>query len=155
MFKRHINSLFLLLATLFLVSCSSNPIHPSVGIDQAFNAKGSKEALVAKSLAWAAKKQEGTKSIVKVNYHENGKIIGTGLFTVVNSLELRDAYSFTMQIDIKDNHARMVINNIIQVEGVVGVSPSESIKVINENLAGIANSYEKAITTTPKTAESE
>ncbi|PLA74491.1 hypothetical protein CYQ88_05260 [Hydrogenovibrio sp. SC-1] len=145
MFKRHINYLFLLLVTFFLFSCSSNPIQSSAGIDREFQVEGSQDELMRKTLAWAAKKQQNTKSVIRVNYHQNGKIIGTGLISMKNSMELVDAYQFTMQIDVRDNQARMVLNNIDQIQGVVAVSIEESLKNIKKHLSKLADDYEMAL----------
>lgn len=141
-----IKSLFLLMTMFFVISCSSNPIKPSEGIDQAFSAEGSKAALVKKSLAWAEKRRVTPQSLVKVSYQDDARIIGTGMTTVVNSLETKNVYRFVMQINLKDNQAQIVLNDINQVEGYLDESLTETLKVIKQNLQDIAESYEKALT---------
>lgn len=143
--QRRISYLFLLLTTFFLFSCSSNPIQPSAGIDRVINVEGSQDELMKKTLAWAAKKQQNTKSVIKVNYHQGGKVIGTGLVSMKNSMEMVDAYQFTMQIEVGDNQVRMVLNNIDQIQGVVAVSVEESLKNIKSHLSKLADEYEAAL----------
>lgn len=143
---RHIQTLFLSLTALFLISCTSTPIKSAV-VTNDFDAKGTTQELVTKTLVWVEKNPIIEQSTLQVHYHERGHIIGSGMTKIVNSFELNEIYTFTMQMDIKDNHAKIYFNNIILKEGSMRGKLDESVQAIKANLTKIAASYEQALTT--------
>jgi len=145
-----IKFLLLFIAIFFVISCSSSPIKPSEGVEKEISAGASKDILMARSLAWVEKRRIDRQSIVKLNHQQDGIIIGTGITTIENSLELKNVFRFVMTIKVEDNRAKIMLNNIALVEGVTDESFEGTLKLVMANLTNIAESYERAITTEVK-----
>jgi hypothetical protein len=138
----------LLIPLLFAVLSSgcastiSSPVSTQV-VEEKLEVPGTKLELFNKSLDWTAQHYNDSKSVIEVRDSERGKIIGRGVLLIESSMGLRkDYYSYTLQIDIKDNKVRIKMNNIAPYAGINGVSdPSYFMDEIIAELNSTAKLY--------------
>lgn len=141
---------FLMVAfsAVLLASCAAN--HPVTGekVEKVYEVSGSKSELYNKSLDWVAQTFNDSKSVIQVKDADRGRIIGKGVtnISIMGGMSQRP-YGFTMQIDTKDNKARIQFTNLVLMTPGYEGYPAESMYVddVKAKLNRMAVSYEKAL----------
>jgi hypothetical protein len=143
------NKLLTVLTLLFSIqACSSTSQLSTEVIEKLFTLDATKQELFDRSVDWAAKYYLGSKTVIEVKDKERGRIIGTGLLKITNSFGMRqDVYSYTLQIDVKENKARIRISQISKYAGTGGSVAEISYfeKEIRENINNTINDFSTAI----------
>ncbi|MBQ4833689.1 DUF4468 domain-containing protein [Pseudoalteromonas sp. MMG010] len=127
----------------FLLGCSSTSDTSIFNTEVKRVQTGSKSVLFNKSLDWAAKHYNDSKSVIEVKDPQRGRIIGRGIVQISSNLGMRiDYYSYTIQIDVKEDKARIKLSNLAPHSGLNGVSdPSYLKKKIKRKLDLVIESY--------------
>ncbi|WP_182021314.1 DUF4468 domain-containing protein [Vibrio parahaemolyticus] len=138
--------LFTMVLGLFLIGCAS--VSPEQGVERIVEVDTSKSETFDKSLDWAARFYVDSKSVIEVKDAERGRIIGRGVLIISSSMGMReDLYAYTLQIDVKEDKARIKMNNIRPYAGKGGVSdPSYFEEEILEKMNSVAESFATALT---------
>lgn len=123
-------------------SAISLPVSTGV-VEEKLEVLGTKLELFNKSLDWTAQHYNDSKSVIEVRDSDRGKIIGRGVLLIKSSMGLReDYYSYTLQIDVKDNKVRIKMSNIAPYAGIGGVAdPSYFMDEIIAELNSTAKLY--------------
>lgn len=129
-------------------ACSSTSQLSTEIIEKQFTLEATKQELFDRSVDWAAKHYLGSKTVIEVKDKERGKIIGTALLKITNSFGMRqDVYSYTLQIDVKENKARIRISQVSKYAGTGGSVAEISYfeEEIREKINNTINDFSMAI----------
>lgn len=116
-----------------------------------------KTELYSRAKIWLVKEFNSSKAVIELDDKDAGQIIGKGSFKYVYTVMLTTGYwrcSFTLQIDCRDNKARIKIYDISSKS--VGESTAEDfnkyashsqkhIKAINDGLESTLASFKKGV----------
>ena len=154
--KCHLITIFIF--SIFSIGCSSmynannpQPKHQKVSYTTPFevslidSCSGSKNELYVKANEWIAKTFGSAKAVIEMQDKEAGKIIGKGNLTCSSTRNRmavtveNDYVSYTIQIDVKENKYRCIINHFIHEGGVAAALLDPSYKANQQGLGDLDN----------------
>lgn len=114
------------------------------------------EGIYESSKIWIAKKFVSANNVIQYADKNSGRIIGKGNFALNCPADVKGmaciAYTstkaeFTLEIEVKDNRARLTFSDIHQAVNNYPIFEEKSKKVLDDQLKGLVQDYKQAIST--------